>query len=319
MFEATKINIQQYINGEFYDARIIRYQQNMFCYNKELGLFINNQIDNQEKLLVLNWNVTGQCLNLCTYCYGKDIRFMPGLSDQALVSLTRNLAILKPDLIVISGGEPLLFPSLSFVINFFLNKNINLVLDTSGVIQLEILKPFLNQIHTRISLDGVDDKINESTRISPIVNSTNKVKDQIIMLAKCQYPVTVQTTITDTNTEHLFELASFLTKCNVKNWRLSFVIPHSEKFEQKVKPIINSLINSFPLLNIRISNCNSESNDHVILIDPNGNIMIRNTNNNSKTLLGNLSDASIDRHLILDSIDSYEHIRRYSLRKRNNS
>ena len=51
----------------------------------------------------------------------------------------------------------------------------------------------------------------------------------------------------------------------------------------------------------------------------NGNIMIRNTNNNSKTLLGNLSDASIDRHLILDSIDSYEHIRRYSLRKRNNS
>ncbi len=275
------------------------------------GMFVNADSTSEEDFLAINWNVTGECLNSCCYCYGSDIRSMIGMSNQKLEAFLRNLVALQPDLVVLTGGEPLLFPSLPYAIGYLLNEGINIILDTSAVLDLSFLCPYLDKIHTRISLDSVDYKINEATRKSSIANSTEVIKKRIVEMVACEYAVSVQTTITDHNCTSLMDLASFLTTHRVKNWRLSFVIPHTTELEHKMKKYLKMITTKCPELYIRVSNHGKARNDHIILVDPQGNICIRNSFDNSKKHLGHLAEKLINKQVLLENIDVEAHKMRY--------
>ena len=83
--------------------------------------------------LLINWNINGKCQNKCIYCFSNDYVSIPDiLSESELNNIINCINSLKPLVVVISGGEPLLYPKLKYVLNN-LTKFCYVILDTNGL------------------------------------------------------------------------------------------------------------------------------------------------------------------------------------------
>ena len=285
-----------------------------FCYNLEKGLFdgeFNSQ--NERPFLAINWNVIGRCVNNCEYCYGDDIRGLGELSENSTNDLISAIIDLYPDLIVLTGGEPLIHKQYKNIVRRIKDKGVNFILDTSAVIDMkdDIENGLYNGVHLRISLDSSEEEINGKIRKSQIKNSAEIVKNNIFVAVKHGLSLTVQTTITEGNFSSLEKLGSFLTEVGVKNWRLSVVIPHSEELNDKAQKEYERLKGLFKNLQIRLSNAIKSDKNHIVLVDPKGNLWVRNSKNNIKTMVGSLLTDKISREELIKNIDLELHCRRY--------
>ncbi len=286
----------------------------MFLFNVEKGLFKKiSCAESSESFLALNWSITGDCQNHCLYCYGKDISTFDGLTGESLYYLLGNLVLINPNLIVITGGEPLLHNEIKKIVSVLANNYIPIILDTNGICDPSFLFDYKNRIHMRISLDSSDPKINECIRPSLIHDSTKIIKENIAKAARKMH-ITVQTTVTEYNLHSLMELGEYINCIGIKNWRLSLVIPHSNEFELKFIESYLNLKRMFPCISIRISNIGAEFEDHIVLVDPNGNLFVRNSSSNLKKKIGSISSGIIKRQDIQSHMDVKLHEERYILK-----
>ena len=216
-------------------------------YDKARGLFLPESTDKQN-VLALNWSITGFCMNNCLYCYGKDISALRFLEESERIALIRNIVSLQPDLIIITGGEPLSCEYFRTTVEDFGDSGLNVIVDTSGVINLQDYIQLFRRynVHVRISLDSSDSRINEGIRHSPITNSTQVVKDNISLLISKDVPLTIQSTITSSNIEHIVDLGEYLQQEGVKNWRLSVVIPHDDVLLDQSMRVFKIVVSLFP-------------------------------------------------------------------------
>ena len=285
-----------------------------FFYDLEKGLFdgdFNSQ--NERPFLAINWNIIGRCVNNCEYCYGDDIRGLGELSERDTNTLISAIIDLYPDLIVLTGGEPLIHKQYKSIVRRLKDRGVNFIFDTSAVVNMkeDIEKGLYDGVHLRISLDSSEEEINGKIRKSQIENSTEIVKENILVAVKNGLNLTVQTTVTEGNISTLDKLGLFLTEVGVKNWRLSVVIPHSEELIFKAQNEYERLKGLFKNIQIRLSNVVKSNKNHIVLVDPKGDLWIRNSENNVKTMIGSLLTDKIDRGELIKNIDLELHFKRY--------
>lgn len=275
------------------------------------GIVEENKFNNN-LFLAINWNIIGRCFNECLYCYGVDIRYFTDPSKTVINSIIKGITKISPNLLILSGGEPLLVNGLPHIIQQLLAYNFDIILDTSAVIPLnQIPYDILKNIHIRISIDSSDNSLNEFIRSSSVTDSTSVIKSNISYLIDNKLPMTIQTTISPYNLQNLFELGLYLSSISVRNWRLNIVIPHDDLFEKMCLSEFQKLCKVFPHMKIRISNTREYVSSHIVLVDPIGHIYVRNSFNNDKQCIGNLITDNIKSSNIFKYIDVQEHIKRY--------
>jgi MoaA/NifB/PqqE/SkfB family radical SAM enzyme len=183
--------------------------------------------------LVVNCFAANGCPLRCRYCYADDLmRSAPADVDVDLVAAT---ATAVPAMVaVLTGGEPLFRPQVTAALIDRLADRVSLVLDTSGVGQLDAVLPALlaNRVHLRVSLDSHDPCLND--RIRPLAGrhrdlapSSVAARETLRRAAAAGVATTVQTVVTSVNhgLDVLRRLRDDLIDLGVRNWVLHAVVP----------------------------------------------------------------------------------------------
>lgn len=295
---------------------------NSFIYNKKTAKFIAESCsDNLDRPLLINWNIIGACCNRCTYCYGYDIRnYEAAFHEKEVDTIIAHLKEMRPIVVVITGGEPLLCDNIFYIIEK-ISAFANVILDTNGLLLTEeaLLKLKENDTHLRISLDSDNPNINESIRVSSIANSTEKIKALIRLCVRHNLDFTVQTVVSSVNAETLPSLFSFLNAEGVKNWRLLDVVTDRDTKElspsKEILESLNKTVKGFasaaPDMFITYTDEKETKGNNIILINPKGQYLYRPAKENKKYFVSPEHPESPTLNQLLQKLDMKAHIKRY--------
>jgi MoaA/NifB/PqqE/SkfB family radical SAM enzyme len=195
-----------------------------------------------ERPLVVNCFATAECPLRCRYCYADDLMRASTGTDVDRVAATASAV---PAMVaVLTGGEPLFRPDLTAALIDRLAGRFALVLDTSGVGDLDALLPALvaHRVHLRVSLDAVDASANDRLRplagrhrgLAPgggpagtgVIGSGAAARETLRRAAAAGVATTVQTVVTAANhdPDTLRRLRDDLIDADVRNWVLHVLV-----------------------------------------------------------------------------------------------
>jgi MoaA/NifB/PqqE/SkfB family radical SAM enzyme len=199
-----------------------------------------------ERPLVVNCFATTECPLRCRYCYADDLMRASPDTDVDLVAATA--AAVPAMVAVLTGGEPLFRPDLTAALIDRLAERTALVLDTSGVGDLDALLPALvaHRVHLRVSLDGLDASANDRLRPlagrnrgpavgSGATGSAAAARETLRRAAAAGVATTVQTVVTSANhhPDTLRRLRDDLIDAGVRNWVLHVLVPAGKAAEPR--------------------------------------------------------------------------------------
>lgn len=127
--------------------------------------------------------LTSRCNLDCKICFRR--LGLQEVDTKNIFSLISEIAKFNVDMIVLSGGEPLLRKDLIDIIKFIKNKGIKVALQSNGLLlskQLDSLAGLVDVIS--LSLDGPNEEINSIFRghghFSVIIDLLSKIKEKNI-------------------------------------------------------------------------------------------------------------------------------------------
>lgn len=161
------------------------------------------------------WNITGKCNINCSYCWDK-FKKEEDLSLEACKLIADKIAVTKPDMLLFTGGEPLVRKDFFQLIAHCQKRKIdNMKLCTNGLLVdhylEEILTSGINEIH--ISLDNLSES-DEQFRMK-----TTKVIENIHLLSKyvsSTLKVVIVTVVGPNNLKNFEEILLFAKQLNLK-------------------------------------------------------------------------------------------------------
>jgi MoaA/NifB/PqqE/SkfB family radical SAM enzyme len=188
--------------------------------------------------LVVNCFATAHCPLRCRYCHADDLMqpYRDTESDDEPWRVARMAATVPALVAVVTGGEPLIRPERTGVlVRGLAAAGKAIVLDTSGVGELDPLLPVLREhgVHVRISLDSLDPRDNDRLRpinrryLPPDTSSGARALRTLSDVAAAGLATTVQTVVTagNENLEWLRTMRDGLVAIGVRNWVLHVVVP----------------------------------------------------------------------------------------------
>ena len=116
------------------------------------------------KVDVINWKLLGTCNLKCKHCYGPPKEERP-LEYETLQCLISKFSILRPNWIVLSGGEPLLVPRIEDLARRIKDEGISLSLSTNTTYFnqfRDLINSSVNSLN--IPLDGSTPRIHALSR-----------------------------------------------------------------------------------------------------------------------------------------------------------
>jgi MoaA/NifB/PqqE/SkfB family radical SAM enzyme len=188
--------------------------------------------------LVVNCFATAHCPLRCRYCHADDLMqsYRDSESDDEPRQVARMAAAVPALVAVVTGGEPLIRPERTrLLVRGLATTGKAVVLDTSGVGELEPVLPVLREygVHVRISMDSLDRDDND--RLRPInrrylpagTSSGERALRTLSEVAAAGLATTVQTVVTagNENLERLRTMRDGLIGLGVRNWVLHVVVP----------------------------------------------------------------------------------------------
>jgi len=158
-------------------------------------------------------HVTDSCNLECLYCYNKEEREKQKRRELSVekwkLILDDIIAYNKPEVITISGGEPLTYPDVQELVDYISLCNIKTGIITNGTMSdtksIETLSRFDSVV---VSLDSHIEKINNQSRGA---GSYKKVLDTLDILEANGIPFGVNTVLTSFNIETFGETITYLT------------------------------------------------------------------------------------------------------------
>jgi predicted adenylyl cyclase CyaB len=299
--------------------------------------------------LVVNCFSTAHCPLKCQYCHADDLMISfrstepETLDTTDLDNVIATTSMFPAMVAVITGGDPLTRPHRAAHLISKLARQKSLVLDTSGVGDLDSLLPLLKEhaVHVRVSWDAVG-QVNDILR--PI--NTTYVKHEkssganaARTIQRCLdegLAVTVQTVISRVN-QHahiLSQLRTTLGSMGVRNWVLHIavegglarrreqaarkkggrargILPGGTKLQETLLRLFKDNEESKHKLDIRCTDTNSTPNS-VILVDSRGDLYTEGYAHNGKVLLFEAGKAQPDQvRAKWMHIDRFGHATRY--------
>jgi predicted adenylyl cyclase CyaB len=293
--------------------------------------------------LVLNCFCTAYCPLQCIYCHADDLmqEFRPIEVDDDLGNVITTASSIPSMVAVVTGGDPLSRPARARRLIEGLYPHKAIVLDTSGVGQIDELLDILVEcnVHVRVSLDSVEPRRNAMLR--PINRRYTKKGESSIHGAQSTIErclanglgVTVQSVVTaqNDNPKMWRDLRDRLISIGVRNWVLHIAvkggaartreIQASKGGQRSVLPspdvrgtiwsfIKETIAENLPI-DIRCTDTDSSPNS-VLLVNSKGDLFTEGYAHNGKV---RLFDSSVGRPELLRAlwphVDRFGHAKRY--------
>lgn len=230
------------------------------------------EVKNVKAPFNLIWAISPVCNLRCIYCFpnAKEVsKVMSFLNMDEIKIIIKALVKAKVFSVVITGGEPLLYPKIWEVISMLHQNNISVGIVTNGTI---INEDILNKIKTNynylgisVSLDSVVPKINEITRGK---NTTHKTIETIKLLQTVTSILSVSITLTQYNYYSLVETISYLKRMGIKHINIADLKPFGEKKDYEKYKLNNSQTENLKEYLLKLVNDNRD-----ILINLEENLM----------------------------------------------
>lgn len=254
----------------------------------------------------IGWVIVGGCNAKCGICYGNDEELPRGhlaLRDAfKLVNALKEAEIMR---VVISGGEPLMYPRIFDVIDALVESKISVVLGTNGTFLSNLNAHRLAKCtRVEISLDAADRALNNQLRPSRL--DGDSWQESITAIKSClslNIRVRVLTTVTRLNQNQLMRMADLMYEIGVTDWAISWVVPAGRAKHQyeKLRPdeavIQNELaqIRRYcPGINVRYSSRAPDRYDRFyFLLLPNGQIATEDMARGKKASYGSALEVPI--------------------------
>lgn len=285
-------------------------------------LIEQDTILNKTKCLSINFNITHRCNLNCRHCTkdaskASDIDI---LNTNEIKKCLDNIKLLNPNIIIISGGEPLLRNDFIEILEYAVNvKGLNVQIMTNGTLintsNVHSLCSLLTGID--VSLDGIDEL---SCSIIRGENVFNKVIDSVKLLKSNGFNnISLSIVELKENEKYLYEFSKLCENLGVKpvprlfdpsgrglKNRESLLVDIDNYYKNILKFDNDSFYNEHPEIlesrrisdSIRICTCNAGVNE--ITINENGDIYPCNLLTNNKFIIGNILDNDIIDLLLSD-------------------
>lgn len=249
----------------------------------------------------VDWQVTSLCNRCCPYCFGPK-----GIATVSLPTAYRiidRLVEIGTKQIGITGGEPLLCPFFTEIVNHISQSGIKIYLSTN----CDNYEAFSDLIKSKISILGIPldggtpsthDRLRGAGSFSSVVHALNDIKN-----SNCSTKIKVGTVITNMNYSELDQIEQLLAPYREKIifWKLYELIGYqrNKDFISKLSTIpidtteLGDLIGKEKIINDTL-----EKRDRsYFFIKPNGDVFV-------PCLMRNCSEEKIIGNIVSDGIES---------------
>ena len=168
--------------------------------------------------------LTHNCPLSCRHCF-LDAGHGNSMGKEMLMPLCEEMVTMGVDMVQLTGGEPLIYPGVDAIIEFFIQRDIRLSITTSGIVN----SPKTNQAIARmkgtggwvqVSLDGLEDTHNQMRGNRHGYSSAVAFIQKMIALG---IDVDVATTVTQASFDELEPLCQQLKAWGVRTYRIGVI------------------------------------------------------------------------------------------------
>ncbi len=175
---------------------------------------------------LISWNLTSACNLKCPHCYlDAGQKRKHELTTEECFDLIGQMSALGTEMLVLTGGEPLLRKDIFSIAQYASRKGIMVVMGTNGVLIDEALVITLKESGVRgvgISLDSLDSKKHDSFRGMP--GCWQRTVDGMRNCVRLGLPVILQTTVTEWNLEEIPDLIRFASEESAQAFNLYYLV-----------------------------------------------------------------------------------------------
>lgn len=189
---------------------------------------------------VIIMEITHACSLSCKHCYldAGDLKYM---NFNEFISICEEIDTLGVDTVQLTGGEPLIHPDFSKMVNHLCNLDVYIMITTNGYIssnKLNELNPVFQRIsegkgHIQVSIDGLEINHNQMRGHTNAFERSVKFIEQMVMN---KLEVHVATVVTKESIDDLYKLSKFLKNKGVKIHRIGFLNESGRAEKQTVTP-----------------------------------------------------------------------------------
>jgi MoaA/NifB/PqqE/SkfB family radical SAM enzyme len=272
----------------------------------------------------IGWVLLGACNLKCIHCYGNSESLPKGILPASdCFRVVDRIVEAEVQRVVISGGEPLLHPSVFPVIHRLVGNHVSVVLGTNGS---RISAANVDQLATctrvEISLDAATEPAHNAIRPSRARsgNSWIDVLSALDLCLRAGVRVRVLTAVNSLNQSQLAEMAELLASVGVQDWAVSWTLPAGRALpvyrelrpdEQIVFQQLQIARLEHPDISIRYSNRSGDFNRYYCLILPDGQIGTEDLELGSKVCFGSILQHPISCFWHPDNFDFRQHTRKW--------
>jgi len=175
---------------------------------------------------LISWNLTKMCNLKCPHCYmnaGK--KDEKELSTEECFSLIDELKLLGTEMLILTGGEPLLRKDIFDISSYAALQGIWVVMGTNGVLLTEQVAHKMIECGVRgvgISIDSIDPAKHNSFRGGP--NAWEYSVKAMDVCKKVGLQILMQTTVMDMNYDEIPEMIAFAKEKGAWSFNLYFLV-----------------------------------------------------------------------------------------------
>ena len=186
-------------------------------------------IDFAERPFTVAWELTRACALACVHCRAEaqPQRHAEELTTEEAFAVVDQIASLKPPVLVLTGGDPLMRPDLFEIAERAVGHGLRVAVSptTTKLVtraRLERLRDLgVSMIH--VSLDGADAATHDGFRGVP--GTYERAMGTLALLHDLQIPTQVGTTLGRHNLHQMEAMASLMGEYGVRMWSVFFLVP----------------------------------------------------------------------------------------------
>ncbi len=175
----------------------------------------------------LSWNVTNQCNMLCEHCYrDAGSRLDDELNTEEGKKLIREIKAAGFQMMIFSGGEPLMRPDLFELGAYAKEQGLRPVLGTNGTLIDRAMAEGLKKagfLAAGISIDSLDAQKNDGFR--KLENALKLTLQGIENLKAVGMSFQIHTTVMDWNVGELEDIVDFAVDIGARAYHVFFLVP----------------------------------------------------------------------------------------------
>ncbi len=289
-----------------------------------------------EAPIVVNWLITGMCPLHCRYCDANDLMRAREPRPADIVRRVEAILALRPLVVVLTGGDPLVSPHLPQAIGL-LAGHAGIMVDTNAYcLNDEHLALFReHRVAVRISFDSEIPRANQALRPYYVESQRSRggspttLEAAVSGLCRCLeagLAVSVQSVASKDTSEDLMALGDKLYHLGVRSWRILKIQPSQTRldaYEQLLGPadqqarlygqvfarLVSTQQRRWPEMALQITE--NRSLNSVILAAPDGRMLTESNQGAGKVQLDDLRPASPRPDRVFERVDMQAHLQRY--------